>query len=110
MIEVRNIDADTYYGTSRTHCRGFQEMEYPLVPYCLYEVGHNHADNDKQVIVSHLHMVCQHLESREYRRNEEAAQVTAPEAQHHAGYHWWQICESLHLPVMACSNDNEEIG
>ena len=69
-----------------------------------YEEG-----DDEQIVVCHLHMVCLHLECREYRRDDETPEEFATIGEHDARNHRRQIGKSHHFPKVAGGDDDKEI-
>ena len=76
----------------------------------IYQPGNHHGQDDKQIVIRHLHVVGINLESSENGCEHKAPQIFAPIGQHKSCNQWWQIGQSPHLPDVTCSNDDEEIG
>ena len=76
----------------------------------LYQPGDDHEQDDKQIIIGHLHMVRVDLKGREDSRDQQSPQVSSPIGQYHTGNHRRQIGQCPDLPDMSGGDDNQEIG
>ena len=110
VIEVREIDANTDGSTHERDGRSLQEPCQLLLLDGLYQPGNHHRQDDKQIIVGHLHVVRIDLEGRKDSCQQQSPEVFSPIGQYDTRNHRWQISQCPYLPDMACSNDNEEIG
>ena len=110
VVEVRQIDAYTDGSTRDTDSRSLQETGHLLLTDSLHEPSYHHEQNDKQIIIGHLYMVCIDLKSREYSCQQQSPQVLSPIGQYDTRNHRRQISQGPHLPDMACGNNNKEIG
>ena len=110
MIQVRHIDTDTNGSTSQTYTCCLQHM-LPLFLSCTFDDKCNkHRQYNKQIVISHLHMIGKDLQCGEECRDKQSPGVLTPECQHHTGYHGRKVCQGDYLPYMSSSNDNKEIA
>ena len=110
VIKVRQVERDTDEGTHHAHCRSLSEAGKFSLPDGIHQVGNHHEEDDEEIVVSHLHVVGIHLESREDGGEEQALQILTPVSQHHARNHWRQIGKCPHLPDMTGGDDDKEVG
>ena len=110
MIKVREVERDTDEGTHHAYRRSLSEAcEFTFLDG-IYQEGNHHEEDDKEVVISHLHVVCLHLESREDGSKEQSLEILAPIGKHHARNHRRQISQRPYLPDMSGSNDDEKVG
>ena len=110
VIKVREVERDTDEGTHHAHRRSLSETGEFSLPDGIHQVGNHHEEDDEEIVVSHLHVVGIHLESREDGGEEQTFQILTPISQYHARNHRRQISQCPYLPDMTCSNDNKEVG
>ena len=110
MVETGEIHADAHGGGCHAHGRCFQEAHQLFLLHSLHEEGDDHEEDDHEVVIGHLHMVGQHLKSREEGRDEESGQIFSPVGQHDTSYERWQISQRPHFPDMSGRYDDEEIA
>ena len=110
MVEVRQVHADTDHSRQQTHKGGLYEMGNLMITNGLHQIGDNHKEEDKQIIVGHLHVVGTHLEGGEDSRNHKSPQVFPTIGQYHTGNHRRQVGQRHHFPEVSCGDDYQEIG
>ena len=110
MIEVRDIDADTNSSTHHTGGCCLHQVLILLLIQSLNAERDDHCQHDEQIIVGHLHLVRQHLQSSKECRHQHTPQVFATIGQHHTRNHRRQVGQRHHFPDMSGSNDNKEIA
>ena len=110
MVEVRQVDTHTDGRSRQTDSRRLHEAHHLLLPDGIHQPGDHHEEDDKQIVIGHLHVVGVDLKGRKHRREQQSPQIFAPISQHDTRNHWGQISQCPHLPDVACSNDNQEIG
>ena len=110
MIKVREINAHTDGSTDKTNGSSLQEPCHLFLLDGLYEPGYHHRDDDKQIIIGHLYVVRIDLKGCKDGCQQQSPEIFPPISQYQTSYHRWQIGQCPHLPDMASSNDDEEIG
>ena len=110
VVEVREVQRYAYSRTGQTHGSSLQQVLVALTAQGVDGKGDDHGQNDKQVVVGHLHVVGQYLQRREEGRDDQSPQVLAPIGQHHAANHGRQVGQGHDLPDVAGGNDDEEVA
>ena len=110
MVEVRDVHQYAQQSANEADARSLHPLRHSFLTDGFHQVSHYHKENDEQEIVGHLHVVGMHLQCGEDCGDEQSPQVFAPVGQHDAGNHRRQIGQGHHLPHVACSDDDEEIG
>ena len=113
MVEVRQIQTDTYQRTNHTHRSCLQQV-FPcglaLAPESLDDEGYDHRRDDEQIVIGHLHVIGLHLEGSKDGRHHEAPQILPTIGQHDTANQGRQISQRHHLPQVTSGNDDEEIA
>ena len=110
MIQVGQIETDTYGSTGEANRCSLAETYHLLLADGIHQEGNHHEEDDKEVIIGHLHMVGIDLEGGKDGGNEQTPKVFSPVSQHDTSYHRRQIGQSHDLPDMSCRNDDKEVG
>ena len=110
MIEVRQVHHHAQQSTHDAHARGFEEAHILLLDDGINQEGNDHQQDDKQIVVGHLHVVGIHFHRCKQGRHDEAPHIFPSIGQHNTANHRRQIGQGHHLPQVAGSDDNEEIG
>ena len=109
MVEIAQVEANTYGGSRHTNGSGLAQVCPLLLADSVYHEGYHHQQNDKQIVVGHLHVVGLHLKGGENGSHYQPRPVFAPIGQHHTRYHGRQICQGHHLPQVTGGDDDEKI-
>ena len=75
MIQIGNVGSNAQYCTQSTHCCGFGKVRHTLLPDGIHEETYYKEEDDKEVIVGHLHVIGIDFEGREYARNYQSCKV-----------------------------------
>ena len=67
-------------------------------------------EDNKEIVIGHLHMVGIDLKRREDARYGKSCKVFPPVGKQYTCYHRWQIGKCHHFPYMTCCYDDEEIA
>src|SRR3712207_3054981 len=110
VIKIGKIDANAQSGGGGTHSHGLPKLLHLLLSYSRIEVSQHHEEDDKQVIIGHLHMVGMYFKSRENSSDDKSGYQLASESQHDACYHRWQIGQRHYFPYMSGRYNNKEIA
>ena len=110
MIKVGEVERDTDEGTHSANSRSLTKTSQLLLLNGFNQEGNHHEEDDEEVIISHLHVVGIHLESREDGCQEQAFQILAAISQHHSRNHRRQISQCPYLPDMTGCDNDKEVG
>ena len=110
MIEVRQVHTqaeDT--GCQRNSCSLCKPHEL-FLPDGFHEPRDDQEEDDKRIVIRHLHVVGINLEGGKDSRYHKAPQVFPAIGQYDTRNQRWQIGQRPYLPDMSGSDDNQEIG
>ena len=110
VIQIRQIDTHTDGCTNDTYGCGLDKAHQLFLLDGLYKPCNNQEQDDEQIIIGHLHMICIDLKGRKDSREQQTPQIASLIGEHHTCYHRWQIGQCPYLPDMSGCDDNEEIG
>ena len=110
VVHVTQVYAHSDSRTSYAHSSGLGKLHVGLFAYGIHQPCYYHRQNNKQIVIRHLHVVGVNLKGSEDCCKQESPQIFAPVSQHYTRNHWWQVSQRPHLPYVSCGNDNQEIG
>ena len=110
VVEVGQVGQHAQQAGGHDGARGFEPGAPRAAAHGIDAVGHDDEEHDEEEVVGHLHVVGEHLESREKRRDGAAPEQTAAIAEHEAGDGGRYESQREHFPDVAGRDDDEEIG
>ena len=110
MIQIGDIDANSYHGSQCQNCAGLEEMGQFFLFISIFKVRSHEKQDHKHEIIAHLNVIRLNLKGDEQRCNNSAQQVFLPVSQNDTRNRRWNISQRHKLPNVPCRYQNEEIG